>query len=376
MYICGNLVIANMNRLYFIDNLRIFLISLVVLHHLAITYGAPGGWYYHEARPGFPDILPMLLFVASNQSFFMGMFFFVSAYFMVPSLNRKGTGRFTAERMLRLGVPLLFFVFVLSPLTVYLVDSFARGQQVSLVDYWLHFYGIGPGPLWFVEALLLFSFVYLAFRRLKIRVRIPFPKTGMILLAAFLTGILQFIIRLWLPLGWSMPVTGFQFPYFVQYILLFALGIVAYHNNWMDSVTPEMGKRWFIAANVLILVVLPVLFMLGMHGGEEAFGGGLHWQSLGLALLEQFTGFSLIIGLTGIFKKYFSTQGTAATQLSGTAYAVFIIHTPVIVALSVSLRHWEVYPPLKFLALAPVALAASFLVAWMVKQVPGVRRVV
>jgi len=365
-----------MNRLHYIDNLRIFLISLVVLHHLAITYGAPGGWYYHEARLGFPDILPMLLFVAANQSFFMGMFFFVSAFFLVPSLNRKGTGRFTSDRMLRLGVPLMFFVFVLSPLTVYLTDRFARGQQVSLVDYWLNLYGIGVGPLWFVEALLLFSFLYLAFRQLNVGVRIPFPGTGMILLAAFLTGILQFIIRLWLPLGWSMPVTGFQFPYFVQYILLFTLGIVAYHNNWMDAVTPEMGKRWFIAANVLILVGLPLLFMLGMHGGEESFGGGLHWQSLGLALWEQFTGFSLIIGLTGIFKKYFNTQGKTAGRLSGLAYAVFIIHAPVIVALSVALRDWEVYPPLKFIALAPPALMACFLLAWAVKQVPGVRRVV
>lgn len=365
-----------MNRLHYIDNLRIFLISLVVLHHLAITYGAPGSWYYNEARLGFPDILPMLLFVASNQSFFMGMFFLVSAFFLVPSLERKGTGRFTSERMLRLGVPLMIFVFVLSPLTVYLTDRFAHGQQVSLVDYWLRMYGIGPGPLWFVEALMLFSFIYLAVRPLNLSWRIPFPGTAMILLAAFLTGMLQFIIRLWLPLGWSMPITGFQFPYFVQYILLFTLGIVAYRNNWPDAVTPEMGRRWFIAAQVLILAVLPALFFLGMKGGEDVFGGGLHWQSLGLALWEQFTGFSLIIALTGLFKKYFNRQGTAARRLSGTAYAVFIVHAPVIVALSVALRNWDVYPPLKFMALAPLALAASFLVAWLVKQVPGVRRVV
>jgi glucans biosynthesis protein C len=363
-----------MNRLYYIDNLRIFLISLVVLHHLAITYGAPGSWYYNEARLGVPDILPMLLFVAANQSFFMGMFFFVSAFFLLPSLNRKGTGRFTADRLLRLGIPLLFFMFILSPLTVYLVDRFAHGQQVSLAGYWLHLYGTGVGPLWFVEALLLFSFLYMAFHPLKFRV--PFPGTKTILLAAFLTGMLQFIIRLRLPLGWSMPITGFQFPYFMQYIFLFLLGIVAYQNNWFDAVTPAMGKRWFIAAQALILIVLPGVFFLGMKGGEEVFGGGLHWQSLGLALWEQFTGFSLIIGLTGIFKKYFNRQGTAARQLSGTAYAVFIIHAPVIVALSVALRNWDIYPPLKFIALAPPALVACFLLAWMVKQVPGVRRVV
>jgi hypothetical protein len=34
-------------RLFFIDNLRILLIVLVIPVHLAITYGAPvGDWYY------------------------------------------------------------------------------------------------------------------------------------------------------------------------------------------------------------------------------------------------------------------------------------------------------------------------------------------
>ena len=73
-------------RLFYIDNLRIFLIILVVLHHLAITYGAPGGWYYNESKAGFPEILPMAMFVATNQSFFMGMFFMLSAFFIITSV--------------------------------------------------------------------------------------------------------------------------------------------------------------------------------------------------------------------------------------------------------------------------------------------------
>jgi glucans biosynthesis protein C len=373
----GCQIFAIMNRLYFIDNLRIFLISLVVLHHLSITYGAPGGWYYNEAELQFPAILPMLLFVAANQSFFMGMFFFVSAFFLVPSLHRKGTRLFTTDRLLRLGIPLLFFWFILSPLTVFLNHRFAGGRQVSLADYWLNLKGTGFGPLWFVEALLLFSLVYLALRPLNIRIRMRFPGTTVVLLAAFLTGLLQFIIRIWLPMGWSMPFTSFQLPFFVQYIFLFSLGIMAYRNNWLDAVTPEMGKRWFLAAQVLIFIGLPALFVLGGSVEKaDTFGGGLHWQSLGLALWEQFTGFALIIGLTGIFKKHFNTQGKAARQLSDSAYGVFIFHAPVIVALSVALQNWSIFPPLKFIALAPFALIACFLLAWMVKHIPGVRRII
>ena len=81
-----------MKRLYFVDNLRIFLISLVVLHHLSITYGAPGSWYYNESQPEGLLILPLAMFVATNQAFFMGLFFLISAYFTEKSFAGKSTG--------------------------------------------------------------------------------------------------------------------------------------------------------------------------------------------------------------------------------------------------------------------------------------------
>ena len=36
------------SRLLYIDNLRILLAILVILHHLSSSYGAPGDWYYSE----------------------------------------------------------------------------------------------------------------------------------------------------------------------------------------------------------------------------------------------------------------------------------------------------------------------------------------
>ncbi len=37
-------------RMLFIDNLRVFLIILVILHHLSISYGSGlGSWYYRDS---------------------------------------------------------------------------------------------------------------------------------------------------------------------------------------------------------------------------------------------------------------------------------------------------------------------------------------
>ena len=33
-------------KIYYLDNLKVLLTALVVMHHSFVTYGAPGGWYY------------------------------------------------------------------------------------------------------------------------------------------------------------------------------------------------------------------------------------------------------------------------------------------------------------------------------------------
>src|SRR5260370_42644985 len=90
-------------KIFYIDNLKVGLITLVVLHHALITYGAEGAWYYTQKTTYIGADIPMLLLVVINQSFFMGFFFFLSAYFTPGSYNKKGAARFVKDRLLRLG---------------------------------------------------------------------------------------------------------------------------------------------------------------------------------------------------------------------------------------------------------------------------------
>jgi glucans biosynthesis protein C len=364
------------NRLYYIDNLRIFLICLVVLLHFNITYGAPGDWYYNESEAGFPEIILQAMFNITNQAFFMGMFFFISAYFTVSSLKKKSTGKFLKDRLIRLGIPLLFFYFILNPLTNFIRNVFIEGDKLNLIEYIIKGKAWGFGPMWFLEALLVFTLIFILIRPLKLKIRIPFPGTFIILIVAIITGILQFIIRIWLPVGWSLPFTNFQFPFFVQYILLFMVGIIAYQNNWLESITFRMGKQWFIFAQVMILIILPaILYFGGTENGFKSFVGGITWQSFTWAVWEQLVGFALIIGLFGISKKYFNRQGKMATRLSESAYGVFVFHPPIIVGISALFLSFNITQLLKFIVLAPLALFACFLVAFLIKNIPGFRKI-
>jgi len=365
------------SRLLYIDNLRIFLIALVVLHHLIITYGAPGGWFYNESHAEFPKIFFMALFVATNQAFFMGMFFFISAYFILPSLNKKGTRIFLKERLIRLGIPLLVFYFLLFPLTIYIRDKFIFGEEIRFTELLINPNAWGFGPMWFVEALLIFTGIFLLIRLLKFKIQMKFPTTQKILLLAFLIGLGQFIIRIWLPVGWGSPITEFQFPHFLQYIFLFSFGIIAYQNNWMEKINSKMGKQWFIFAQILIFIVFPLIFVLGgaAENGTDKFMGGFTWQCFSYTIWEQLVGFSLILGLFGIFKKRFNKQPNFAKKLSNSAYGVYLFHTPILLGISALFLNWQIPQILKFVTLAPIALVACFLIAWLVKQIPGVKKV-
>ena len=79
-------------RVYWIDTLRIALTVLVLAHHSGVTYGNIPVWYYNET-PTDPSGSVLDIFVVINQSFFMGLFFFISGYFVPKSIDRKGPAR-------------------------------------------------------------------------------------------------------------------------------------------------------------------------------------------------------------------------------------------------------------------------------------------
>ena len=372
-----------MNRIYYIDNLRIFLIVLVVLHHLAITYGGPGGWDYVENEPDTLSAILYSMFLASNQSFFMGLFFLISAYFTAHVIERKKTGKFISDRLKRLVIPLLVYYFIISPVVVFMVVRWHYNDMISFKDFIIERHGFGFGPMWFVEALIYFTGIYLIYyyiferkRSRKLRT-LKLPGNGMILLFALLIGAAAFVIRIWLPVGWEFRPLGFQFPYFLQYIFMFAMGIFVYKRGWLESLTYKKGIGWFVFAQVCIFILFPLMFLFGggSSGNLDPFLGGVHWQSLAYAVWEQVTGFSLIIGLMGIFKQKWNAQGKLMQIASKSTYTVFIIHPLVLVALALSLRNIQIYPLLKYVAVAPIAVISCFVLATIIREMPLAKKI-
>lgn len=367
-------------KIVYIDHLKVVLTVLVILHHSFVTYGAPGDWYYNEKTTLRAAIIPMTLFVAVNQAFFMGFFFFLSALFIPSSYDKKGTRKFIADRLVRLGLPLVFYSVVLSPFLSYMPYSIKHpavtyAQYLGGFDGWINF-----GVLWFVLALLLFTLCYVLFRMFvdDKHVAKPLPIVGRIIIFAACTGVLTYFVRLAFPVGTVLKPLGFQFGHFAQYIAMFVLGLIASRSKWINNANYRTGKTMAFIVLALVVIGFPLFVIVQEWVGFpiKDYNAGGHWPMLWYAVWEQLVGFCLVTALLCIGKKRWNKPSAFLSTLSRSAFAVYIFHPLVLIGLSVALHHWDMEPAVKLLVVAPLAVIGSFLLGLLVVRIPGVNKVV
>jgi len=365
-------------KIAYIDHLKILATVLVVLHHTFITYGAPGGWYFKQPSNLKAALFPMTVFVATNQSFFMGFFFFLSALFVGPSYKKKGAGKFLVDRLKRLGVPLVFYSLVLSPVLNYTVEHYGYGQHHSFTEYmsgyhhWIDF-----GVMWFVAALIVFNLVYLVIKQLPVNfsISISWPTNMQLLIAGVALGLISFLVRLVWPTGWTLSPVGFQLGYFPQYIVCFIAGLVASNNKWLDKLSLKQGKNMAWMARVMVLIALPAIFIwfiIAKFPGSN-FNGGWNPVALTYSLWEQITGIMIMTALLCIAKFKWNNDTPFLKTLSANAFGVYMFHPLLVISISLLLKGWAIEPALKLLIAAPLAVASSFVFAGLLRKIPGVR---
>lgn len=369
----------------FIDRIRVSLTALVIFHHTAITYGASGGWFYREV-PESSQLSSLLLtfFCTLNQSYFMGLFFFVSGYYTPESLDKKGYLKFLLDRFIRLGVPLLFFAFVLGPFTIWIAQLHESASFLSVLrDLWVHRRFIN-GPLWFSEALLLFTSFYCCFRYLRVgrKLRIqkglslsPIPSHWTWFLSILGVGFGSLMIRQFVRVGEN--VFGLQLGYFSSYILLFFLGIVAKRKNWLRRLNWSQVRPW-VGVSVFALPLMP-LAILAVRRYQVPLGdflGGVSFASILYAFWEPVFAWGVMAGGLLWFRKNANSSSGVWSHLARRAYLIFIIHPVILVGISVLLKPWHASSLVKFSIAGTLACILCWGVAEILIYFPGVRKLI
>jgi glucans biosynthesis protein C len=369
---------AKQARLLYIDNLRAVIIVMVVLVHTAVTYSGIGSWYYVEKQAlSIGSTMVFVSFLVLAQSFDMSFLFMLAGFFIPSSFDAKGPTRFIRERLYRLGIPLLIYIFLLHPLAVKLAYP-----DLDVMNYYiiglksLGFLG-WTGPLWFILALIIFTGIYVILRTL-LNCKISFATSEIdtihVFVLTLIIAIPAFLIRIAMPVGAS--IANLQFPFFSGYIVMFTFGVIAKRLNLFDRIDYKTGKKWLICSLTFGYLFFLLIFVFGDAAKSTAkILGGLTWQSFAYALWESFSCVAITIGLIGIFRNRFNKQNWLQRLLSDNYFGVYVFHAPILIAISVSLAHLTIHPLLKFALVAPCAIIASYLVTFFSRKIHFIRSI-
>lgn len=368
------------NRQHDLDYLKVALTCLVVAHHAGQPYGGSNGFWYVESAAQ----TDLGAFFSVNAAFFMSLFFFISAVFLPGSFDRKAAPRFLADRLKKLGLPLLGGFLALIPVIMYAYYvNFRPYGSRSFFDYYANVYfGLGGMPpdwsgpswpdmqfghLWFIEHLLVYACMYAAARwmadnLLPVRKLAAKPETAHpplrnagLLLCAVVLSFITYAVRTVSPIDQWTGFLGFiqaEYAHVPQYAAFFIAGIYAYRRRWLRTMAPQVGLAW---------LAVGLLLAAGRYGGLLGYSpGGTGRDALIYAFVETFLAVGLSVGLLYLFRRYANRPVRLLARLSAASFTVYVIHVPVLVLLQYMLRYLEIAAMGKFLATAAIGIVLSY----------------
>ncbi len=371
-------------RLYFLDNLKIALTILVIAHHVGQAYGPTGGAWPIQETARAAILGP---FFTVNRSFFMSLFFLISGYLMVASYDRSRPGVFLKSRLVRLGIPLLAFFFLIIPLQQYLCHCRVGDLgDMSFREYYGSRYFAPAGAeanfahLWYVEHLLIFSLCYALIRAVRKRSpqenrAEPRPlKHVAILVFALALAVVSAVVRRWYPIDRWVGFLGFiqvAFADVPRDLSFFILGTIAYRRQWFLGLSNRMGRIWLgvgLAAAVL-WYAYSVARMLGLPRIDREVMGYIYpiWEALLCC--------GMSIGLLILFRERLNFQGRWGKLMAENQYAAYLFHVPVVVLIQVAVVNAAMSPFAKFALVTAASVPLTFLLSAAVRTPALVRKV-
>ena len=318
---------------------------LVVFHHAAEPYSPYTAWPYTPSNAD--EVMPWIWhFHSVNAAFFMGLFFLIAGYFVPRSYDKQGFSVFVQKKLIRLGIPVFVVAAILSLAT----------KQLEV------------GHLWYVESLLLFSLVYALVRRFVQPVKASCRLSlGVLLAVAIVMGIGSFFIRQVSPQDywiWVLGVVHIEPAHYLQYVIMFVLGVLAYRFQWLDKMRNSVG-----ALSLLIGVALAIGNYLRDGGAWNDFV--TRWFGIYESLLCIFLSF----GLLWLFRQFVNQTNAFQQWLAQQAYGAYIIHLFILLAVQNATDQILLPGIVKFFLIAAITCILSFFLTYLLRLIPGVKRV-
>jgi hypothetical protein len=371
---------AAKQRLIYLDNLKIALIAGVIACHATLIYGPGGGWLtYHEGHPGIAETMILGIPGLLGGLFWLGVFFLIAGLFVPRALQKKGALKFSQERIIHLGIPLVFYAVIVMPLLKYSVlRALGKTNETPWTGAAHQLTPLDAGPLWFVGALMVFSVAYAIYD-------VAWPNrpkgdavitTRALFLLAAAIAVFSFIFRLEWPI-YSGQFLGMHLWQWPQYVLLFWAGAWAAERGWptlTDAAWRRCGYAILVAAVCGAALVLAVYYGI-LPKNPALYSGGWHWEALFAPAIEGALAVCGSMWLLGLFRRHVNSMLPMGKQLVRSYYGAYVVQAPIVMGLALALRGVDMPNELKFLIVAPLGIAASFTFSYYFVKLPGVNKI-
>jgi fucose 4-O-acetylase-like acetyltransferase len=367
-----------------VDNLKVILIAIVIAGHAVLGYSEFDWWSYADVRE--VTLLPVTAYVllavaAPFAVLVIPLLFLVAGLLTPPSLDRKGTGRFVRDRLLRLGVPFAVFALLLWPLLEYALFRLL-GEAPGLWAYLREEGSLDTGVLWFVGALLIFSLAYAVWdwvrRGHAVRLRQGEVRLGYLALLAVAVTVATFLLRLVVPFESDNKYVDLNLWEWPACAALFGLGIIASRTGWLTAVPDRLRRQ---SRTVTLAAVLAAAAFaasaVALSVAEEHLWGGWHWPAFVFAAGESILSVFGPVWLLGVAQRHLNRRlRWASPAVARSSYGAFMLQGLVLIGLAVVLRPLPLPAEIKALIVAGGGVAGSFALAWLLlSRVPGVARI-
>ncbi len=361
----------------------VFLSVLVVLHHVSIGYGTMGGWCYvtSEKLTGAIQIFLSAL-TGIEASFSMSLFFFISAFLTIHSLEKKGVSKFIKARLIRLVVPLLFVMIILAPSILYYIEIHNSTTQLSWFSYVLQ-QNAKPytSHAWFIMVLIIFELVYICYWKfIKPHFSISkclsnnIPTHVNILTIIVLCSGITILVRQFFPLGQNF--IGIEFSNITPYIFMYAIGLLVYRKQWLDDLSRKVAITWFPISLISATYFSVIIYLLTSHPSLVNKFMGLSWQSVSLSFAQVF----LCIGFSGfflhLFKKKLNFTNFILSIMRENRYGVYIFHSAVVVGVTIMLEYLTLNPTIKYIIACILSIVFSYMLVGLIRKIPLMQRII
>ncbi|MCD4770434.1 MAG: acyltransferase [Bacteroidales bacterium] len=369
-------------RIYFLDNLRTFLIFLVVLLHAGLVYESvlENVWIVCDpVKNSSIGLVRMYLDI-----FIMFSIFFISGYFISNSVTGKTDRQFLISKFRRIMLPWIVAVFTLIP-AYKVIFLYSRGlPQEEWYTYFhlfqrsgadLGFFANNPTQnwLWFLPVLFLFQIAYWLLSKTKVlSIRISL-RSGVIV--TFAIGLIYSIIISGLEIrGWyHSPLLHFQRERLLIYFMSFLLGSLCYKLKVFDS--NQIIKRLYIWASVTLTIALSVftvvalnLFFNIIEPGRNYFFISMFIDRLFYYSSMLFSMFSFLYIFIYVFRFKLNRSNLLMNELNKNSYAVYINHMIVMGVFALLLINVSMPATIKFLILTVLTFVITNILVYAYRK--------